>query len=184
MGTPVWPADSGIKAIVLDFDKTITVKHTTGAIFQTAMLDDKNIEINFADLDFFRRVAPVICENGKLCIATFADDAEEALLSDEQIIAWNPENRSMNPKVVGKNLHLEELRKVLGLKKNQMVLFDDSNKNIVLAKKKGYAAIDVPEPVRAEDSDAVTGGFNEDAWKTFLVEQAQTKKASGGCTLL
>ena len=32
---------------------------------------------------------------------------------DAQIIAWNPENRSLDPKVVGKNMHLQELADVL-----------------------------------------------------------------------
>eukprot|EP00730_Choanoeca_flexa_P003790 TRINITY_DN11501_c0_g2_i1.p1 TRINITY_DN11501_c0_g2~~TRINITY_DN11501_c0_g2_i1.p1 ORF type:complete len:207 (+),score=38.56 TRINITY_DN11501_c0_g2_i1:659-1279(+) len=206
MGTPVWPANTAIKAVVLDFDKTITVKHTRGAIFQTALLEDKNILINFAHLDFFKRVVPVITSNAKLCIATFADDEEESLLSgkelvrkyldlafdgdskqyipDNQIIAWNPENRDLQPKVVGKNMHLQELADVLKLKKKEFVLFDDSERNCFLARKKGYNAIDIPEPVRAQDSDDVTGGFSEESWKEFLIEQAKKQQGGGGCSIM
>jgi hypothetical protein len=140
-------------------------------------------------------------------VATFADDEEESLLSgkalvrkyfdvafgaedslrflpDAHIEAWNPENRDMDPKAVGKNLHLEALCKRLGVKKKQVVLFDDSNKNCELARKKGYSAIDIKEPVRADDSDDVTGGFGEDAWKNFLVAEAQRANSGGGCVLM
>jgi hypothetical protein len=62
----------------------------------------------------------------------------------------------------------------------------------------------VPEPVRAQDSDDVTGGFGEDAWKeyvdctvapletladgvacSFLIAQAkQQNSGGGGCVLM
>ena len=35
---------------------------------------------------------------------------------DDQIVAWNPENRDLDPKVVGKNLHLETLLKAIGVR--------------------------------------------------------------------
>jgi hypothetical protein len=40
--------------IVFDFDKTITNKHTRGAIFQASQAEPEELKKNFADLDFFR----------------------------------------------------------------------------------------------------------------------------------
>lgn len=37
----------------------------------------------------------------------------KTLRKDNQIQAWNPENQSMDPRKVGKNIHLENLRKCL-----------------------------------------------------------------------
>eukprot|EP00056_Hartaetosiga_gracilis_P005196 m.82319 g.82319 ORF g.82319 m.82319 type:complete len:134 (+) comp12082_c0_seq4:127-528(+) len=83
---PVWPEQSAVKAFVVDFDKTVTAKHTRGAIFQLAMLDDKRILNNFADLEFLQAVVPIIAENATFCIATFADKEEESLLSGADLV--------------------------------------------------------------------------------------------------
>jgi hypothetical protein len=57
-----------------------------------------------------------------------------SLCADENIEAWNPENRKLDPKKIGKNMHLEALRKRIGsgLKKSEIVLFDDTRENIDL----------------------------------------------------
>eukprot|EP00050_Salpingoeca_kvevrii_P010492 m.8691 g.8691 ORF g.8691 m.8691 type:complete len:209 (+) comp2889_c0_seq1:370-996(+) len=193
-----------IKMVVLDFDKTITKRHTRGAIFQTAALADEELLKNLADVEFFRKIVPIICKNAKLCIATFADHEEESLLSgvalvrkyldialagdssrfipDVQIEAWNPENRDMDMKVVGKDLHLDALRKRIDpkLKKSQIVLFDDSDRNIVLASKKGYATQFVVAAKDGDDGSEPTG-FCLDAWQKFLTKQANRKE--GGCVI-
>eukprot|EP00056_Hartaetosiga_gracilis_P005194 m.82299 g.82299 ORF g.82299 m.82299 type:complete len:209 (+) comp12082_c0_seq2:127-753(+) len=204
---PVWPEQSAVKAFVVDFDKTVTAKHTRGAIFQLAMLDDKRILNNFADLEFLQAVVPIIAENATFCIATFADKEEESLLSgadlvrkyfdlafdgdsqkylkDKHIAAWNPENIDKDPRKVGKLEHLEKLRKTLRLKKSEMLLVDDSAKNCALARKAGYHVINVPEPtVETDDEGEITsvkGGFCWSTWDDFAVMDTS---ATGGCTLM
>ena len=52
--------------------------------------------------------------------------------ADDAIEAWNPDNKDkMDSRIVGKNNHLEVLRKRLlpGGKKSQVTLIDDSLKN-------------------------------------------------------
>ncbi|EGD80145.1 hypothetical protein PTSG_10829 [Salpingoeca rosetta] len=122
-----WPENTIIKAVVLDFDKTITIKHTRGVVFQPSQLEPENIERNFVDIAFFRRMVEGVRKANpsvKLCIATFADEEEEALCSgralvrkyleiafpnksteyfpDEHIQAFNPENQDMDARKVGK----------------------------------------------------------------------------------
>ena len=52
-----WPSNVKTEMFVLDFDKTITNKHTRGAIFQTAQLEPEELQSNFADLEFFKKVS-------------------------------------------------------------------------------------------------------------------------------
>eukprot|EP00049_Salpingoeca_infusionum_P023623 m.13136 g.13136 ORF g.13136 m.13136 type:complete len:269 (+) comp5903_c0_seq1:242-1048(+) len=194
-----WPDPTVTKAIVLDFDKTITLRHTRGAIFQPSQMSDEKIMENFADLEFLRQIVPVIHGNAKLCIATFADSDDDALISgkelvrkylelafpgksqeyfpDELIEAWNPANQDMNERKTGKNLHLENLRKVLGCKKHEMVLFDDSDRNCILAHKAKYGAVVIEAPVAADpESDDPAkqvnrGGFNMEAWEQYVTTE-------------
>jgi hypothetical protein len=51
-----FPDKLKIGMFVFDFDKTITNKHTRGAIFQTVQAEPDELKKNFADLDFFRSV--------------------------------------------------------------------------------------------------------------------------------
>lgn len=55
-----WPEFLNIRMVVLDFDKTITSRHTRGAIFQTAGLEEEELRKNFADLAFFKQIVPII----------------------------------------------------------------------------------------------------------------------------
>lgn len=198
-----------IEMVVLDFDKTITLKHTRGCILQTAMLADEEILKNFADIEFFRTVVPFLVSKGVLvAIATFADDEEESLLSgvpmirkylevafpgksesyipDKAIEAWNPENKDMSQKVVGKNIHLENIRKRIApnMKKRNIVLFDDSEKNIELGAKAGYCVQYVEPAKSAEEGGAAghPGGFNLNSWNIFI-EREKNRKPDGGCIL-
>lgn len=50
----VWPDSLKFGMFVFDFDKTITNKHTRGAIFQPVMAEPDELRKNFADLEFFR----------------------------------------------------------------------------------------------------------------------------------
>jgi hypothetical protein len=59
----LWPATLKINMVVLDFDKTITNKHTRGAIFQSSEMTDDVLSANFADLEFFRRVCLLLVCN-------------------------------------------------------------------------------------------------------------------------
>ena len=73
-----WPEFLGTAAIVLDFDKTITQRHTNGSVLVGRQLAPDVLEKNFADLAFFREIIPVIVAAGaKVCIATYADHAED-----------------------------------------------------------------------------------------------------------
>eukprot|EP01147_Barroeca_monosierra_P001979 gene1979-5059_t len=194
----LWPDNTSIKALVFDFDKTITARHTRGAIFQLAQMEDSRIENNFSDLNFFRELISGVCKvnpDVKFCIATFADDEEESLCSgvalvrkylevafpeksktyfpDNQIQAWNPENQSMDPRKVGKNIHLENLRKCLHLKKKEMVLIDDSDRNCILARKSGYYAVMIDEPEIDDDDQGIIqsakGGLCREAWESIII---------------
>ena len=41
---------------------------------------------NFADLEFFRTFIPWVSKHAMICIATFADEEEEALLSGKKLV--------------------------------------------------------------------------------------------------
>ena len=59
---------------------------TSGAIFQTALLEPEILRKNFADLAFFQQLIPAICDRTMVCIATFADKEEEALCSGADLV--------------------------------------------------------------------------------------------------
>eukprot|EP00042_Codosiga_hollandica_P012613 m.28429 g.28429 ORF g.28429 m.28429 type:complete len:133 (-) comp40163_c0_seq2:496-894(-) len=82
----LWPAFLNLTMVVFDFDKTITKKHTSGAIFQTAQMADDVLLENFADIEFFRRVIPLFKQHATIAIATFADQEEDALLSGKDLV--------------------------------------------------------------------------------------------------
>jgi len=111
-------------------------------------------------------------------------------IPDANIEAWNPENREMDSKVVGKNLHLDALRKRIDpkMKKAHIVLFDDSDRNIVVAAKSGYA-VQAVEPARSEEEDgpakgSTPTGFCQHYWTEFLKAEQNRPAKSGGCALL
>lgn len=62
------------------------------------------------------------------------DGKSKELIPDAHIEAWNPENRDLNMNHVGKNMHLDNLRKRMGGKKKDYVLFDDSTRNVGLVR--------------------------------------------------
>ncbi len=55
-----WPRFLQYGMVVLDFDKTITNKHTRGAIFQASLMEPAELQKNFADLDFFKAVRSAV----------------------------------------------------------------------------------------------------------------------------
>ena len=81
-----WPEFLQTKLIVLDFDKTITNKHTRGAIFHLAGMEVDVLKKNFADLDFFKVIIPIICRHASVAIATYADEEQESLCSGVALV--------------------------------------------------------------------------------------------------
>ena len=57
-----WPEFLTAKMYVLDFDKTITNKHTRGAVWSLELSKPEELQKNFADLDFLRRIIPMMKE--------------------------------------------------------------------------------------------------------------------------
>jgi hypothetical protein len=105
-GDELWPEFLQYGMVVLDFDKTITNKHTRGAIFQASLAEEAELVKNFADLAFFKtvrcvhacvpacmshagrapQIIPIMKSHAHVCIATFADDEEEALVSGKALV--------------------------------------------------------------------------------------------------
>lgn len=76
------PAAGKIKMIAFDFDKTITRKHTQGAVQLPGQCTPEFIEANFADLEFFKFVVPFIkAQNCEVGIASFGEEEPDAILS-------------------------------------------------------------------------------------------------------
>jgi hypothetical protein len=72
---------SKITDIVLDFDETITIKHTTGIFKDEDVLNNQdNILKDVRQLNFIRYVFPLLFENGiRLSIVTFGDNRNDSL---------------------------------------------------------------------------------------------------------
>jgi len=121
-----------LEVIIFDFDRTITRKHTNGAVMLPAHAKDDFIEKNFADLNFFKWLIPFI-KSKKVtpCIASFGEDVKDSFLSgvklvrkyldvalgpnssdlipDDLIEMWHPESRDLDHKKVGKTHHIHTL---------------------------------------------------------------------------
>eukprot|EP00048_Salpingoeca_helianthica_P016750 m.234037 g.234037 ORF g.234037 m.234037 type:complete len:211 (+) comp19392_c0_seq1:99-731(+) len=204
----LWPAHMSVKMVVFDFDKTITAKHTRGAIWMPDHLETANLQKNFADFAFFKQLMAVLkAHNCFICVATYADTEEGALSSggglvrayldaalegnsqtfipDDHIEAWNPENRRMDPKKVGKNKHIEALVKRIapGIRKKEVVLFDDTEGSVLEARARGYLGQYVPAAEVNEDTQEVKGGLTAAIWREF-VESERTRPRDKGCLLM
>lgn len=206
MANELWPDGMSLGMAVFDFDKTITAKHTRGAIWISDHLQPDVLRKNFASLSFFQELIPLLHSKGcRVCVATFADSEDGALASgvslvrayldaalensrsiipDENIEAWNPDNRSMDPKRVGKNKHLENLCKRLlpTVKKKDVALFDDTEANVALASMKGYRAHFVPAAEIDEDTGVARNGLSREIWMEFL--RAPSPSPTGGCVAM
>lgn len=206
--TELWGPYVGVKLVAFDFDKTITAKHTRGAIWIPDHLQKDVLLKNFVDHAFFKRLMEALKANGVLvCVATYADTEDGALASggslvrayldaaldgnssqyipDEHIEAWNPENRKMVSKKVGKNKHLEALcrRVAPKLKKSEVVLFDDTESNVLEAHARGYISQMVPPAVVNEETGAVTGGLTYALWREFLGAE-RVRPRGGDCQIM
>lgn len=206
---------SKVKLVVFDFDKTITARHTQGSIpvHQPHKTEDEYINKNFADLVFLRFAVPFIkAQNSEVAIASFGEFNEDALLSgkdlirkyldtafgenkskdlfpDRSIAFWHPESRNQDPKKIGKEDHIKEIKKNIPgkIKASEIVLFDDDEHNIEVAKKSGHRAFHCPaikaDLIDAEDWDPVKTptGFHRGIWRNFI----QVKGGSAaGCVLM
>jgi len=191
--------------VVFDFDKTITRKHTGGAVMLPAYANDDFIKANFADLEFFKFVVPFIrAQNCLVGIASFGQEEPEAVLSgiplirkylkfalgdkseelipDELIALWHPDSKGKEEKKVGKQDHLEYLlnaKSAAGVKMNQIALFDDDENNCKIASQKKARVWFCPA-VKSSDTTSPSG-FHREIWAKFISDKG---KAGGGCVLM
>merc|ERR1712224_1115826 len=99
---------------------------------------------------------------------------------DEQIQAFNPENQDMDSRKVGKSVHLQTLRTAPKLKPKELVLFDDSERNCILARKAGYYAVSIDEPkVAGGDDDDDNNNSDKSKGEHGGAEGSETKDADG-----
>eukprot|EP00729_Bicosta_minor_P013978 gene13978-6715_t len=202
------PGKGKIKLIAFDFDKTITRKHTQGAVQLPGQCTPEFIDANFADLEFFRFVVPFIkAQNCEVGVASFGEDQPDAILSgltlirayldhafgkeksqdmiaDDMIAVWHPEQKGKDAKKVGKADHLQFLADAFAkngkgkVGKGNMALFDDDKNNIELGQKAGY---------QVHYCKALSGkaeglsGFNREVWKDFIVKKGVSSK---GCVIM
>lgn len=206
----------GVKLCIFDFDKTITLRHTQGsvAIHQKHKAEDEFIQNNFADLEFLKFVVPFIkAQQVEVGIASFGEFNEDAILSgkdlirkyldvafgekkskdlfpDHMIAFWHPDSRNQDPKKIGKEDHISEILKSMpkgkSIKSSQIVLFDDDQNNIRIAKGKKHRTF-FCEAIKAEEADDENwsptnnpSGFHRGIWKTFIKQ----KGGDGGCIIL
>jgi len=161
--------DRGVKAVVFDFDCTITIKHSGGRVRKDrleAYLQD-NVSPTFQSL-----LPALLSSPLKVGVATFADGfkapithvAGEALVrthfqhyfgnryqEEIPIVAAYPENYQTEanwcqiglagPMPTGKQYHLELLAKRWGLERREIALVDDDAANIEAANKEGYVGV-------------------------------------------
>eukprot|EP00038_Savillea_parva_P027380 m.59264 g.59264 ORF g.59264 m.59264 type:complete len:216 (+) comp7874_c0_seq2:159-806(+) len=195
------------KVVIFDFDKTITLKHTGGSVMLPAYADEKYIRDNFADLEFFQFVAPFIrAQSVQVAIASFGEDDPDGLLSglklirkyldvafgadkskqlfpDKLIALWHPESRGKDDKKVGKQEHIAEILKHLGVKASasEVVLFDDDEQNVKIAASKGMRAFHCKAVSPKEVEKGKTTGFNRVVWKDFVKRKGGS---AGGCAIM
>jgi len=194
-----------VKLVVFDFDKTITRKHTGGSVLLPVNASDEFILENFADLEFFKFCVPFIKAQGcHVAIASFGEEDPEAVLSglplirkyldlafgptkskdlfpDHTIALWHPEKRGKNEKKVGKQDHIAEILKNIGIKikNSEIALFDDDSNNISIAKKKGIRCFHCPAVNKDDPPDKPTG-FDRSIWAGFITKM----KSGDGCTVM
>ena len=126
-----------------------------GAIYYPSDIEEEVIKKDFSDFDFFVRFVPWLISNGaQVAIASYANYDENSLLSGQSLIqryldvafpgrslnffpkgtieAWNPEKKKLKSNVVGKVMHLNNLRARCfpNVPKRSIVLFDDSQENV------------------------------------------------------
>jgi len=197
-----------VKVVIFDFDKTITKKHTGGAVLLPVHASDDFIVNNFADREFFQFVVPFIRAQGiPVAIASFGEPDPEALLSgtalirkyidsafgqkksrdlipDHAIALWHPDRRGKDEKKVGKQEHIAEILKNLSLKckASEVVLFDDDSTNIKIANKKGHRAVYCQALKEKEMvKEGKMTGFNRDIWRDFVKSKGNL---GGGCVVM
>mmetsp|Transcript_49170 Transcript_49170/g.72097 ORF Transcript_49170/g.72097 Transcript_49170/m.72097 type:complete len:201 (+) Transcript_49170:261-863(+) len=173
----------GVKAVVFDFDCTITLKHSGGRVRNEKMASF--LEGNVSPC-FLKLLPALLARSFIVGVATFADSyrapathcAGEALVRahfqhffgtgfEEQIpiVAAYPDNyqsesafRSLGlkaPMAQSKEYHLHLLCHLWGLSPAQVALVDDDQKNVMAAANDGHAAMFVPERngVRIQDME-------------------------------
>jgi len=196
------------KIVVFDFDKTITRKHTGGSVMLPAFADERYIKDNFADLEFFKFVAPFIrAQSVTVAIASFGEHDPNGLLSGEALIRkyldvafgperskrlfpdyvialWHPESRGKNEKKVGKQEHIAQIIKILGARvsASEVVLFDDDEQNCKIANSKGMRAFHCPTASSKEIEFGKYSGFNREVWKEFVRRRGAS--AGSSCAVM
>lgn len=157
------------KLIVLDFNRTISIEHTTGAQSKTKLAKEGYIASNIRPgiKEFIIRHLAL---GNRVAIASFIDDKEHGMgkdyLSGEtliqhylaEILKDSPFSVHQIPIVarypqidepIDKKIHLETLKEVCNL--TNPTLYDDKEETIEITKAQGYDAVLVP--VHAEDSE-------------------------------
>ena len=85
---------------------------------------------------------------------------------------------------VGKNKHIEALIKRVDpqIRKHEVVLFDDTEANVLEAQAKGYGAHFVPAAEVDEETGVARGGLTRAVWAAFL--SSERPKPRGGCVVM
>lgn len=159
---------------IWDFDKTITNHHVSDA---PTHCSPDTIQRNLVDPEFFRACILQLDAHGHLTkIATWADgdraqwvvseylahlfgpNETRTVLHTEGIEAFRPNLHNMEPD--GKNTHIRNLIRQSGaqgspIHETRVVLFDDREDNIALARTNGYQGFHCPT------------GFTRHVWRHF-----------------
>lgn len=186
-----------IKLVVFDFDKTITKLHTQGAVIFQNEATPEFIQSNFADLQFLKFAVPFIKAQGcTVAVASFGSHNDDAIMSgkvlirkyldtafgakkaldlfpDHCITFWHPSSKGKDEKKVGKEDHIAEIVKNLPTKPKaaEIMLFDDDETNIHVAKKKGHRTFFCKalkkSDASSKDWDPIKNptGFNRKVWE-------------------
>lgn len=157
------------KLIVLDFNRTVSIEHTTGAQRKTTLAKEGYIASNIRPgiKEFIIRHLAL---GNRVAIASFIDDKEHGMgkdyLSGESLIQLylaeilkdSPFSVHQIPIVarypqidepIDKKIHLETLKEICNL--TNPTLYDDKEETIEVTKAQGYDAVLVP--VHGEDSE-------------------------------
>jgi len=179
----------GIKVVAFDFDQCSYTKHTGGSLNFPPHELVNTVQQVTRDLspDFVLTVRQLIQNEVDVAIVTFSDDIDnqvtelnvtiggQALIrpvlnacfetdmaAKIPIYALNPQWRLMLEKrsyPPGKGWHLAQAQHHFGATKHQVLLVDDSQRNVQLARANGYPAVKV---------NPIDGFIRTDILKTFF----------------
>lgn len=173
-----------LKLIIFDFDLTLTCIHTSGCQNERH-LDENNITRNISDYRFIKLLIPYLIEmDYTVMIASYADnnlqnkgyisgeqlimkyldvlfDKNRTFLNKDDIIGFYPTNE-----LDGKNIHINKLMTRYNKthpnnpinNPDQILLIDDQDSNIQLAKFAGYQTYKIKD----------THGLNREEWFEYI----------------